>query len=175
MKTKELLKEIRKTPIFRQLVPQEAGIGWPIPLRKNDKVFITLPFFGYSVIAEKGKTDLFPPFATVTLTWSSKTFVEYVNLRFRNPWPEGKWEEQVGIFPHPAIAHLPVREYKDKRDELLSMYDEMFDMLSNNSPIHPDWSSKFSQLLRLLMEPSLEPYYRALSPKFFSRFLDITK
>ena len=34
-----------------------------------------------------------------------------------------------------------------------------------------EWTARFESLLRLLMEPSLEPYYRALAPKFFNRFL----
>ena len=169
-KTEQLMKTIRKTPIFRQLIPQEAGVGWPIPLRKGGKVYVTLPFFGFSPTAQKGRTKLFPPFATITLDWSNQVPVEYINLRFRNPAPELSWEGEVGTFPHPSIEKMTVEQYQQKRRELLEMYDQMFEMLSQNSSFSPEWCERFGQQLRTLMEPSLEPYYHALNPKFFDRF-----
>ena len=168
-KTELLLKNVRKMPIFRQLIPQESGVGWPIPLRKDGKVYITLPFYGCT--PQKGQTLLFPPFATLTLNWANLIPVEYVNLRFRNPAPNLNWEGQIGTFPHPAIAQITRGEYLDKRRELLGMYDEMLDSLSQNNPFTPEWNQHFSQNLRLLIEPSLEPYYRVLGEKFFQRFL----
>lgn len=169
--TEQILTDIRKTPIFQQLIPQEAGVGWPIPLRKANKVYVTLPFFGFTPTAEKGKTKLFPPFATITLNVSSQVPVEYVNLRFSNPSPDLNWEGEVGTFPHPAVVQMTVREYQEQKQLLFAMYDQMFDMLAHGSTFPPEWSTRFGNLLRTLMEPSLEPYYRALSPKFFDRFL----
>jgi hypothetical protein len=175
MTTEQVMENIRKMPVFRQLVPQEAGIGWPIPLRKEQngvsKVYVTFPFFGKASKAEAGNTALFPPFATLTLDWAAQIPVEYVSLRFSNPWPEGQWEEQAGSFPHAAIAQMTVEEYRAKRGELLVLYDEMFSKLGQKESFPAEWKARFSSLLRLLMEPSLEPYYRALAPKFFDRFL----
>ncbi|WP_013324394.1 hypothetical protein [Gloeothece verrucosa] len=168
-KTEQILKDIRKTPIFCQLIPQEAGIGYPIPLRKEGKVYIILPFFGIAQAPEK-ETKIFPPFATITLNWFNQVPVEYVNLRFRNPAPELNWEEEVGTFPHPAIQPLTIEQYKEHRRELFAMYDEMFDNLAQGTSFSPDWCELFSQQLRLLIEPSLVPYYRALGQKFFDKF-----
>ena len=86
-KTEQLMKDVRKMSIFHQLIPIEAGIGWPIPLRKEGKVYVTLPFYGLSTQKEQGQTLLSPPFATLTIDWSNQIPVEYVNLRFRNPAP----------------------------------------------------------------------------------------
>jgi len=171
----DLMADVRKMPLFRQLVPMEAGVGWPIPLRKGGKVYVIFPFFGFGRTASQNKTVLSPPFATLTVTWSNWVVVEYVNLRFRHPWPEGQWEEQVGEFPHEAVAHLTVQQYREKRHELLTMYDEMLDRLEQGDTFDPAWQTRFGQLLRLLMEPSLEPYYRALGPKFFSHFFPTEK
>ena len=167
-----LMKEVRKMSFYRQLIPQEAGIGWAMPLRKEGKVYVTLPFFGFSPTAEAGNTQLFPPFAIATFDWSNRVPVEYVNLRFRNPAPELNWTEQVGTFPHRAIAQITVEEYRQLRQELLGMYDVMFDLLGQKSPLSPEWSQRFAELLNLLIEPELKPYYRALNPKFFNRFLN---
>ena len=159
-KTEKLMQDVRKMPLFRQLIPLEAAVGWPIPLRKEGKVYVTLPFFGCS--PQKGQTLLFPPFATLTLNWANLMPVEYVNLRFRNPAPDLNYSGQVGTFPHPAIAQITRGEYLEKRRELLAMYDEMLDNLLQNNPFTPDWNQRFSETLRLLIEPSLEPYYRVL-------------
>lgn len=169
-KIETVMKDIRQTPLYRQLIPMEASIGWPIPLRKGGKVYVTLPCCSIRTL-EKGRTILYPPFATITLIWSSQVVVEYVNLRFRNPWPEGHWEEEAGAFPHPAIARLTVAQYRAKRSELLEMYDELFETLTQNGEFSVEWSNRFGKLLRLLLEPQLEPYYRVLGPKFFDRFL----
>jgi hypothetical protein len=170
-RTELLIKGVRKMTFFRQLVPQEAGVGWPIPLRKEGKIYVTLPFFGFSPTAEAGRTQLYPPLAIATLDWSNQLLVEYVNLRFRPPAPELDWTKQVGTFPHPGISQMTVREYRQLRQELLSMYDQMFDLLGQNNPLSPEWSQRFSDLLNTLVEPPLIPYYRALNPKFFARFL----
>jgi hypothetical protein len=176
-----LMDEIRKTPIFRQLVPQEAGIGWPIPLRKvmgaehKKKVFVSLPFFGFARIPNSQETALYPPFALLTIDCLTQVPMEYVNLRFRNPWPEGQWEGQIGTFPHVAIAHLSVSQYLEQRNQLLSMYDELLDALVKDQALSSEWCALFSKLLRTLMEPSQEPYYRVLGQmtgsKFFETFL----
>ncbi len=169
-KIENLMEDIRKTSLFRQLVPMEAQSGWPIPQRKDGKVYVTLPFFAARTQG-KGQTALFPPFAKITLDWSNKMVVEYVNFRYSSPWPEANWEKQVGTFPHPEIAQMTVGEYQEKRRQLLAMYDKMLEKLTQGKPFSPQWKEGFSQLLRTLMEPSLEPYYRALGSKFFDHFL----
>jgi hypothetical protein len=105
------------------------------------------------------------------LDWSNRVPVEYVNLRFRNPAPELQWTGEIGIFPHPEVARMTVGKYRELRRELLEMYDRMLELLSQKSSFSPEWSKRFSELLRILIEPSLEPYYRALNPKFCNRFL----
>lgn len=172
-RTEKLITDIRKSPVFTELVALEAGTGWPYPVRKDGKVFVTIPFFGCPRIADRKETPLFPPFATITASWTNGLIVEYQNLRFRNPWPEGNWEEQVGTFPHTAIQGLTVNDYKAKRSELFALYDEMFETLSQGRSFDAEWTARFEGLLRLLMEPTLEPYYRALAPKFFDRFLPV--
>lgn len=167
----DVIRSIRKMPMYRQLIPLEAGVGWPIPLRRNKKVYITFPFFGQTYDQNTHQTILYPPFATITLDWSNQAPVEYINLRFRNLWPEGHWEERAGIFPHTAVANLSVGQYREQRKQLLALYGELMESLVRDEDLSPEWEASFSSLLRLLMEPALEPYYRVLGPKFFAHFL----
>ena len=172
-KTELMMKKIRKMPIFQQLIPKEAGIGWLMPVRKEGKVHVTVPFYGYFPDPKQSQTVLYPSFATITLSWPKLIPVEYVNLRFRNPAPELDWMTQVGTFPHPAVEAITVGQYKEKRHQLLVMYDEMLDNLAEGKAFSPEWKEQFTELLGTLIEPSLEPYYRALSPKFCDRFLPV--
>ena len=171
-KTERLLAELRSAPLFRQLVPMEAGIGWPIPLRREGKVYLTLPFFGFGVARSEGKRiELHPPFASITLNWSTGRPVKYVSFAFERPWPQTPGTEPVGVFPHDAVRGLSVAAYSEKRSALLAMYDELFESLAGQSTLSMEWNARFSAALRMLVEPSLEPYYRALGEKFFERFL----
>lgn len=167
-KTEKLMQKIRKTPLFQQVIPMEAGIGWTMPLRRNGKVYAIVPFFSFK---SAQTTTLFPPFATLTVDWATSVPVEYVNFRFRAPATDLDWNQVAGSFPHPAVAQLRRSEYLEKRQSLLLLYDEMFDHLAQGTPFRDRWVEQFSTLLRLLMEPALEPYYRAIAPKFFDRFL----
>ena len=174
--TEQLLKNIRKTPLFRQLIPQEAGIGFPIPLRRKDKVFAIIPCYGFTPTTEKGKTILFPPFATITVNWKNQVPVEYSNLLFRKDepgreWVGLQWEGKIGTFPHDALVQMTRNEYLQKRIQLLKMYDNMFSNLEEKRAFSSEWEASFKELLSLLIEPALIPYYRVLGSKFCDRFL----
>jgi len=175
-KTERLFDELRNTPLFRQLVPMEAGIGWPIPLRRDGRVYVTLPLFSFGTGASGGKQiQLYPPFASVTLNWATQRPVKYVTFRFEAPWTLGPSAEPVGIFPHDAIAKLSIGAYTERRKELLGLYDELCESLAGKGAFTAERSARFSELLRQLIEPSLEPFYRTLGPKFFERFLPAEK
>lgn len=168
--TEKLLKNIRKTLLFMQLVPQEAGISFPIPLRRNNQVYAILFCFGFNSIA-KGKTQLFPPFAKITVQWSNQVPVEYVNLHFNNPAPELQWSGEIGTYPHDAVAGMTLGEYEANRRELLQMYDEMFAALEKGSGLSSEWKQQFRDLFSTLIEPAFVPYYRVVGEKFCHEFL----
>ncbi|WP_321418342.1 hypothetical protein [uncultured Desulfobacter sp.] len=166
-----IINALQKTAFYRQIIPMESAIGWPVPVRKNDRVYILLPLFGVQPTKEKGKTALFAPFATITLDWKTQKLVEYADLRFRTNWSKDTWAKEAGYFPFNKIATLTVGEYREKREKLLKLYDDMFHLLADNRPFSSEFNEDFSSLLRILMEPCLEKYYRVLAPKFFNHFL----
>jgi hypothetical protein len=167
----QVMESLRNTPIFRQLIPQEAAIGWPVPVRKKGRVYVTFFLFGRAYQPEKQQSALYPPFAALTFNWEKQRLVKFVDLLFEHPWPEGNWQDQVGTFPHTEIAQLSVSEYEARRKELFSMYDEMLQWLREGRSFPAAWRQRFGERLRVLMEPALEPFYRALEPRFFTHFL----
>jgi len=171
-RTEQLTRDIRKTALFRQQVPQEAGVGWPMPFRGQDgAVYVTLLFFSYAPDPAAGTTKIFPPLAVITVDWERWRTVEYLDLRYRHPWPDDQSEKQAGVFPHPAVAELTVAEYRKLRSELLGAYDELLGHLAAGTTPPLSFTARFGEQLRVLMEPGLEPYYRQLSPSFFGHFL----
>jgi hypothetical protein len=170
-RTEQLTRDVRKMPIFRQLVPQEAGVGWPMPFRKANGVYVTLLFFGYGQDRDGGTTALYPPLSMITVDWDRWRPVEYLDLRYRHPWTGSQHTGPVGTFPHPPVNELSVAEYRKRRAETFSVYDEVLGHLVAGTSFPDDLAARFRTLLRLVMEPGLEPYYRQLSPGFFGHFL----
>jgi hypothetical protein len=160
---------VRRSPVFRQLIPQEAVTGWPLPNRRDDSTYVTLPFHRMSRRGgETGQWDLYPPFATLSFDWGDGRLVAYRDLAYDRPWepPEGP----VGTFPHSSET-ASKRRYLERRAELLVAYDELFQKLATADTFENAWITRFGALLGELMEPSLKPFYRALAPKFVDRFL----
>lgn len=167
-RTSALMRGIRTTAAFRQLVPQEAGIGWPLPERHNGTVRLVLPFFGMARAKERGEVPVHAPFATMTLDWLTARPIGYRDLV-----AEGLWETRDAIskFPHAAVAGLRRGEYLDRRERLLAMYDELLARLETHDIFEPAWIDAFSHHLTTLLDPAFVPYYRQLGSGFVDRFI----
>lgn len=166
-KIEQLINNLRKTSLFKQVVPMEAAAGWPVPVVENNEAYVLVPFYGSSVQG-KGRTVIYPPVCYITVKWSNKTIVEYVNLRYRNNLPEGKWNSPAGQFPHEAVSKMTVREYKEKKQQLMEAYDRLFDGIDSKAASLDD--KGFKELITVLMEPALLPFYRSFNPVFFKRY-----
>ncbi|MEV0937416.1 hypothetical protein ACIBMX_46405 [Streptomyces phaeochromogenes] len=174
-RSEALSRELRRSPLFHQLVPMESGIGWPLPVPVLQdgvpRVYMRLPLFVLRP-DPAGGADLFPPFATVTLDWATGRLVEYTDLRFKEPHrSRAQWSKPVGRFPHPAVEGLTTAAYRELRTHLFGLYDELFHELGRGRQPDDGWAGQFGQLLGRLLEPSLTPYYRQLAPKFLRRHL----
>lgn len=165
-RTGQLMAGVRAMPLFTQLCPERTQVGWPIPVRRG-AVYLRLPLCTFEPVAGRGSA-LFAPFATLTVDWATGRPVEYADLRYTRPWPPGTADTPVGMFPHPGVR-ASLAGYQADRERLLAGYDGVVGALAGG-PAYGD-PAGFGSLLRRLLEPDLEPYYRALGPKFFDRFL----
>ena len=163
-----VLNKIREHPVFRSLVPMEAGIGWPVPIRRNGCVYLCIPAFGLQQAIGDNPVLLYPPLATITVSWPNSVVVEYVNLRWKKLWSEEEFAKPTGTFPHPEIANLKLAQYNEMRTRLLKYYDSML-----NATMDETGKSEFKKLLSQMMEPTLLPYYRKLFPKFYDYFITV--
>ena len=165
---KSLMKHIRQSNIFKQEIPMEAISGWPALQRKGKNVYITVPYYMLDRQG-KGKTLIFPPLAIVTMECASGKIVEYCNTLYKGIAEDAG--EAVGVFPHDAISRFTVKEYKDLKNQIFDLYDELLRSLLSNTGLSTEIEGKFSENLKILIEPSLRPFYLKIAPKFFEYFL----
>ena len=162
----DVLVKIREHPVFRTLVPMEAGIGWPVPIRRNGSVYLCIPTFGLQRAMGDHPVLIYPPFATITVSWPNLVVGEYGNLRWKELWSEEEFAKPAGTFPHPEIASLTLAQYNEMRTQLLKYFDSMLD-----ASIDETGMGEFRKVLSKMMEPPLLPYYRKLFPKYYDYFI----
>jgi hypothetical protein len=164
---------ISATPLYGQLVPTSSVVGWPIPVRHRPgwdgatKVFLRLPLFRFEA-TDGGSNSWCPPFATVTLLWDTGQPMEFLDLRYSRPWPRtGDTEPVISV----QRRESGNRTRDNEVHRLLILYDQLFDSLLATEPFAGSAEAEFRVLLRAMVEPELEPYYRALGPGFWNTFL----
>lgn len=175
-RTEQILKNLRQSPVFCELIAQEAQMSWPLPLRvKNSDgdfdIYLQLFFFSSTPLKEQPGNGLTTPYAMITVSWKNQVVVEYQSLEYKPLLQVSNPNQIIGTFPHQSIAHLKRDEYLVLRNELLNLYDELFDTLLLAGELPPFWEKRFKELFSLLTEPPLQPYYRAIAPKFCNKFL----
>lgn len=175
-RTEQILRNLRQSPIFCELIAQESQISWPLPQRVKSSngdidVYLRLFFFSCKPLKDQAGNGITPPTAMMAISWKNQVPVEYVNFKYKPLIEDSQPRQIIGAFPHQAIAHYKRDEYLNLRDGLLRHYDELFDTLLLGGELPPFWEKKFQQLFSLLLEPALEPYYRAIAPKFCQKFL----
>jgi hypothetical protein len=169
-RTAALLDDLRRSPAFRALVPMEALLGWPIPLRHREpqnRLYAQLLPHGQRAPERRGDpTALFAPLGVLTVTWPTGQVVGWSEAGFLRSWT--RTSDPVADFPHDAVRDLPIREYLARREELLGLYDDVFDAMATD--VLFDGYERFATLLTMLMPPGLLPWYRSEAPRFVERF-----
>ena len=167
-RSQAILKRARHTDTFRELAPGTAALGWPAVKLVRGQVFLSVPLFDQQRRPD-GAVNLYPPFATLTLGWAPPLIAAYLDLA-----TEGAWTADIsapaGTFPHPELGDSE-HGYLTMRRQLFTCYDAVCAALSDGREPSYDTAAELSRLLRVLLEPALEPYYRALEPDFFGRYL----
>ncbi|MEV6397166.1 hypothetical protein AB0M39_20720 [Streptomyces sp. NPDC051907] len=178
-RSEALAKSFRGSRAFREVAPMECAVGWPVPIPVlqdgEPRLYVRLPL--YVLRADPaGGADLFPPFATAALDWSTRRLVEYTDLRFKEPHrSREEWSHPAGRFPHAAVEGLTAAQYRAQRTRLFTLYDDLFADLSHGRAPDDATAAAFSDHLGRLLEPGLIPCYRRLAPKFLQRYLPASR
>ncbi|HEY8986341.1 MAG TPA: hypothetical protein VIU15_43060 [Streptomyces sp.] len=176
-RSQRLLAELRRSALFRSVVPLEAELGWPVPMLRGTadvpRVYLTVVAFRTRPRqgGKGGGLEVLPPFAHLTVGWPAGEVAAFADHRFESPWP-GPVDVQraVGAFPHPGLPR-DAASYRQARTTAFGFYDELCEALAAGRVLPGAWWGRFADCLAPLLEPGLVPFYRVLGPKFLARIL----
>lgn len=169
---KKLIKEI-KTSEFVLGCKMEVGYsaGLPILQIKNGILCLTVPYLKYRMTGAVDKTLVYPVRYTVTVALPGEDPVGFSDLSVNPVFEKVDFSKPVGTFRHDSIKQYSKDQYFALKDELYSLYDKTASALLYNAPYAEGDEKRMSELLRLLVEPSLLPIYRALDIDFYNKYL----
>lgn len=167
----KFIKNIRQNVVSSNLIPMQLNVGWPVLSIRDKNLCVCIPFFR-SVLNTGDNTLIYPITYTITATWNKGTVVEFKNLRFDSTFQRVDFSKPVGKFRHDAVKHLNGLQYKEKRQRLFELYDKLIDCIYQDVPFEGEDKTEFKQILQMLMEPSLKPFYKALGAKFYNSFIE---
>jgi hypothetical protein len=168
MTMQEFLKALNKSDVVRKTVSLGLGMGLPMINIVGENVCVSVPY--YKVVpAKDDKTLIYPPECIVTAKWPNGIVTGFSNLRYDKDYQKVNFDKPVGTFRHEAIKQWNRGEYQSKKMELYTMYDEFLASLYSDEPY--TGGEAFSELLNIIIEPSLRPFYQKIGKGFYNKFL----
>jgi len=164
---KSTIGQFNKNIVKFRLVPMESVPSLPVPLKMNDNICLSILFFTGRRSKDEAKIKIFPPNAIIIIDYFTSKIVYFRDYKTHDQYKESKWNEPIGEFPHKEIESLTLKEYTDKRKELLANYDKIINLLKknmNDGKAKEDFRISFYQLC----EPSLLPFMRKAGPSFLN-------
>lgn len=171
-RTASLMAKLRSSKIYRELIPMEAQLSWPVPFVAGNQVGAHFLCFSLARSTALERLLLFAPVAGITVNWKHGRIVEYRDYQFRGPWQSRDFAKPVGEFVLETFASR--EEYIEASSELGYMYDEFFDTLTHADGALPPYRlNAFGERLRRLIPEPLIPFYQAIAPKFCEQLLGL--
>ncbi len=145
--------------------------GLPTVQIKNDNVCVVIPYLRYKVTGVVDKTLVFPIRYVVCVKYPEGNVVQYSDLSVTSSCKKLDFTKPVGLFRHDSIKNLTKDTYNQKRKELMSLYDKLLSSLVNKTEFTTENENSMRTLLKLLVEPSLLPLYKAIDLQFYNKYL----
>lgn len=169
---KTILKEIKTSDfVLACKIPLGYLQGLPILQIKNDRLCVTIPYLKYKVTGVVDKTLVFPIRYTITLSLPDKNVIGFSDLSFEPIFKNINYSKAIGYFRHDEIKHLNKDEFKAKKDELFAEYDKVINALLYGEEYSEENEEKMCKLMKMIIEPSLLPIYKALDEDFYNKYL----
>ena len=168
----KLIKELKKSDFYLNSgIPLEYTCGLPVFETRSSGLCVKIPFLKYKVTGVVDKTLVFPVRYVITVSLPEKKCVAFEDLSYNNIFRKVDFSKPVGYFRHDAIKTLDKKEYKEKRAELFSLYDKIIATILSKNAVTEEDKLAFSELLNIMIEPSLKPIYKVLSADFYDKYL----
>jgi hypothetical protein len=154
------------------LMPLESTISLPIPLllTTDGRVFLAFLVFTGKKMHGEAKIRLFRPHTKIVIEYSSAKIAFYQDYTVFDEFPTKDWNQPIGEFPHEMIQSLTLKEYTEKRKDLLGRYDPIIPLFVKNES-DKELVAGFKRCFNEICEPDLLPFMRKVG-KFFFKWLD---
>lgn len=156
-------------------IPLSYSPSLPFITVRNSYLCMIVPFTRYQITGKKDETLVYPLRHCVTVSLPDFTIVSVDDLRFEERLEKVDFGKPVGTFRHEAIKHLNREKYEEIRDSLFCLYDKLIATLTNDDCVNPfteEDDRSVAKLLRMLLEPSLVPFYRILDKDFCDKYFN---
>ena len=169
---KNLIKTLKTNGFYMNCnIPMEYTPGLPIIQMVNSKVYVVIPFLKYKMTGKVDQTYVYPIKYFIKLELPSGKPVSYEDLSSSLAMAGIDFSSPVGYFRHDSIKDLTKQQYMSKKDSLYEMYDKIISALLYKTAYTEADNKAFTELLNLLIEPSLKPLYKALDANFYNKYL----
>lgn len=152
-------------------IPLGYKTVFPILQIRNGSLCIMFPYLKYQTTGEVDKTLVFPVKYAVTLELPTEKAVCFEDFEYNEAFGDVDFDKPIGYFRHEAVREYSRAEYNNLHRELMREYDKVIHMLLVGGGYDSADERRMSELLRLLLEPSLLPIYRVLDRDFYNKYL----
>lgn len=167
------LDKLKSNPmILHSNIPMGYVPGIPVLAIRNEYLCLLVPYLKYQMTGVVDKTLVFPIRYLITLALPESTIVSIEDLQYNPHFSKVQFDKPVGLFRHKAVAHLNKEQYADLKQQLFALYDALVKSLLDNKPFNVANDSQLGQLARILVEPSLKPFYKIIDKDFYYKYLE---
>lgn len=168
----EMIKKLKTSGFFLQCkIPMGYSSGFPILKIKNNSLCVTVPYLKYRTTGKVDKTLVFPIRYGISLELPTEKIIGFEDYEYKSSFANIDFDKPVGYFRHDAVKQYNKTQYKKLRGELMGEYDKVANALLENAAYDRSDEKRMAELLQLLVEPSLLPFYRAIDVDFYNKYL----
>lgn len=169
---KTLVREVKTSPFLLYCeLPMGYVEGLPILQIRNGQLCLLIPFLKYKVTGKVDQTLVYPIRYTVTVLLPEGRILGFQDLSAMPQFSKVDFNQPVGLFRHEAIKQWGKKEYSEKRDELLALYDKVANALLYGTEYTEEDELAMRSLLQAMVEPSQMPVYKVLDEDFYEKYL----
>lgn len=167
----QIIKNVKTSEFFLQCkIPMGYSSGFPILQIKNESLCVTVPYLKYRTTGEVDRTLVFPIRYGISLELPTEKVIGFENYEYKSSFAKIDFDKPVGYFRHDEIKQYNKTQYKELRRELMEEYDKVANTILCNAAYGSSDEKRMAELLQLLAEPSLRPFYRAIDADFYNKY-----
>lgn len=167
-----IVKNTSKTSIFKNgSIPLGYVTDIPVLKQVNGKYCLAVPFINYKRTGVVDKTLVFPIKYVVTVSLPGGNIVGFEDLSYNAKFKKVDFSKPIGFFRHDAVKEYTKDEYDEKKAELYSAYSKIAEAKLEGQAVPENAEKTFSELIRIILEPSVYPIYKAIDEEFYNKYL----